>query len=271
MTTSEGALVYGWQQAAAIVGCSVRRIREVAAERGLVVDRRSDNAVALPLAALEDLAVELGRSESVGDPGEGLPSSPVPLPDPAVPGGAPVMHGAANVAPSPARGDEGQIAARIFSELEVGKPLRQIVVDQQVAPELVADMFRRWRALEVTDFERREDAEARLARMSEQLESCQNRLDDIVKDLADRQFLFGHQAEVLETRLQVVETRLRTDLSPHLAQTALRKVGALEAQLRALPHELMPVERRCGRCGQAAVVVPAGCHHCGLGFEGSPG
>ena len=52
-------LVHGWKAAAALVGKSERHIRQLAADRNLVVSRRQDGAVALRRTDLEALGAEL--------------------------------------------------------------------------------------------------------------------------------------------------------------------------------------------------------------------
>jgi hypothetical protein len=53
---ADDELVFGWRTAAEVAGCSIRHVRQLAAERGLVAGRREDGAVELRRADLVAIA-----------------------------------------------------------------------------------------------------------------------------------------------------------------------------------------------------------------------
>jgi hypothetical protein len=286
MTTPEPTVVYGWKRAAAIVGCSERYLRDLVAERDLIAERRADQAVGLKLVDLEALATELrsGTSgqrpavrESVPGPdggGDASPSAEVPLPAPSIAQGLPeqraVGHAPESILPAPASTsaavrDQGALAAAIFRALEGGQTMRQIVISQQVTPEIAREMHARWTSLAAADALTAEPAEAHLARLDGELKVMQAKIDRGEAAALEHHAHLLHRIEVLEEREAALERRVSAAGLNILVRNLLQRLGAVETQLHRQPAALMPIGRRCGNCGQGPLVSPVACTGCGFG------
>jgi hypothetical protein len=285
MPEAEAPLVYGWRSCAARAGVSERYVRQLARERGLVVDRRGDGAVGIAAAALDDLAVELRAvagsaarnhkadqcpAAPLNSNGTGSTSSPEASTGGHTSSAPPPLHASAappgKVVP-PA--DDGPLAAAVFRELGLGKSLRDIVVTLEVTPEVAREMHRRWNALAAADALATEDAEARLARLEAVLDDHQARFDRIDIFDEERYGSLLHRLDVVSQRLAGLEQRFATDGTRQLARSLVDRVAALETQMKALPSEMIAIGVLCPTCGGGPVLIPAACLRCHHGVKSS--
>jgi hypothetical protein len=288
MTTPEATLVYGWKRAAAIVGCSERYLRDLAAERDLIADRRPDQAVGLRVVDLEALAAELrsgtsgrrpgAREGDAGPDGEGRasPSDDVPSPASAkdqteqgAPGRAPDLISLDPTGTPAAVTDEGALAAAIFQDLEAGETMRQIVINQRVTPEIVRAMHDRWTSLAASDALATEPAEARLAKLEMEMSALQGKIKSEEAAVDGRHARLLHRVHLVEERQTNLERRLSADGTHQLVRSLVQRLATIEVLVQRLPAALVSTGRRCGQCGQGPVVSPVACTSCGFGFGSS--
>jgi hypothetical protein len=248
-------------------------VRELAAERGLVVSRRGDGAVALRRADLEALAEKLRHGDRNGSTTSDhriVPSALAVPPLPAPLGDAPLLEGATGSTPAAGRpegaadNDAGAIAAQVFADLQAGHELRQIVVDRRLSPEVVRRVFDEWTALENLDGSRTPQALAKIAQLEHDLAAINVFLAGIT---VDAQGLHAQVDEVARATNQRLCSLERRPIAPTLASPGadiLRRLEALERQIKALPAAPLAIDRRCPGCGHALYSVAA-CSGCGAG------
>jgi hypothetical protein len=277
MADGEGALVFGWRDCAARARVSERYVRQLARERGLVVDRRADGAVGIAAAALDALAAELQKAnQREATPAPALVAAALPT---AAPAATPCLEviapadaqAVAPQTPSSATStvDEGVLAASVFSAFASGRTMRETVVDLKITPEVVRDLNRRWQALEVADGLATESAEKRLARLDQVVEGYAERLER-------RERLDGRvcaellqRVSGLQERVTALERRVAGDGTRHLARNLEQRLAQLESAINTQPTDLIAIDRRCDHCGAGPLVVAAGCARCGRGMTGS--
>ena len=282
-------LVHGWKAAAAVVGVSERYIRQIAAERGLVVGRRADRAVALRRADMEGLRAELrydGADPGPAAHGTGAGQGAVrgaahDTPAPGMPvatSPARVMAAVSSADPGKAlsspnavggeaedRAGEGagNAAAVVFADMAAGRTLREIVVSRKLAPAAVRQHHDEWTALAAVDGLRTPSAEARLAETEKALAAQHEALEQQAGDIADVATL-RQEVAALGRRLAALERRPAGDRSATQLSGLSRRLDAVEVVLKAVPVAPLVVDRICG-CGNRLYVMAA-CSNCGAGL-----